>query len=151
MALTFYVPFSLAMMDARGFTDQLSIEVFSSITNFPNILNSCLEYIFVFFVEFVIIYYLIEGVCLQSTKLCYEVGIITNENVESITTRIATYAMIVLFVAKVDAYDFVHKTLGDKVYISTTTSTRGDIIYENFIINLIQGFYPNKIMFWIFL
>ena len=134
------MPFSLAIMDAHGFTDHLSIEVFSSITNLLNVLNSRLEYILVCFVDFASIGYLIEGVYLQSTKLHYEVGTITKDNVESITTRTSTCATIVLFVAKVDAYESIHKTLGDKVCISTTTRTKGDIIDEDSILNIIQGF-----------
>ena len=41
---------------------------------------------------------------------------------------------------KVDAYESIHKALGEKVCISTKTSTREDIIDEDFILRLIQGF-----------
>ena len=46
--------------------------------------------------------------------------------------------------AKVDEYESIHKTLGDKVCISTTTRTIGDIIDEDFTLNLIQGFSPKQ-------
>ena len=58
----FCVPFQLAIMDARGFGTDLSIATFTSITKCLNDMNSRLEYIFFFFVDFINIYCLVEGV-----------------------------------------------------------------------------------------
>ena len=58
----FHVSFQLAVMDARGFCDDLSFDTFSSLTNCLNIMNSCLEYIIVCFVDFINIGFLVEGV-----------------------------------------------------------------------------------------
>ena len=140
----YHVPFQLAIMDARGFQENLSVDIFSSLTNCLNIMNSQMEYIFVCFVDFVHIAYLVEGVRSQAGKVHYEVGTISKENELSLTRGIAAYASVVLFVSKGSNFESIDKTPGEKAFISTTASTRGDTIDMDFISYLIERFSPQQ-------
>lgn len=139
-----HVPFQLAIMDARGFNEDLSVDTFSSLTNCLNVLNSRLEYIFVCFLDFINIGYLVEGVRAQSAKVHYEVGTITKDNEKSLTTGSVAYASVVLFVSKVDTFESIDKVPSQRVYISTTASRRGDSIDVDFICHLIEGLSPEQ-------
>ena len=103
-----------------------------------------MEYIFVCFVDFMHIAYLVEGVRSQAGKVHYEVGTISKENELSLTRGIAAYASVVLFVSKGSNFESIDKTPGEKAFISTTASTRGDTIDMDFISYLIERFSPQQ-------
>ena len=140
----FNVPFQLAIMDARSFCKDLSIETFSTITKCLNAMNSRLEYIFVCFVEFVNIYWLVEGVRAQAGKMLYEVGTISKDNEQSLAAGVGAYASVVLFISKGNSFDSIDKAPGEKVFMSTSASARGDTIDKDFLLHLIEGFSPEQ-------
>ena len=140
----FNVPFQLAIMDARGFCKDLSVDTFSSITKGLNAMNSRLEYIFICFIDFIKIGCLVEGVRSQSGKVLYEVGTITKDNEQSLTTGVAAYASVVLFVSKGNNFESIDKAPGEKVFMSASVSARGDTIDIDFLVHLIEGFSPEQ-------